>query len=106
MPRSHLPQALHCLAEGPADWAAFLHSCVALGAAPGCCFVGLAHRDVAGDAPWLARLEHVAAVSAGSGRWQQLRLPACCVPVELASTPSPQTVPLPCPRCCRSWCWT
>ncbi|KAL4435574.1 hypothetical protein ABPG77_002537 [Micractinium sp. CCAP 211/92] len=54
--------ALHCLADGPTDWAAFLHACLAAGQAPGGAFVGLAHSGVPDDEFWLARLEHAAAV--------------------------------------------
>ncbi|EFN57128.1 hypothetical protein CHLNCDRAFT_51191 [Chlorella variabilis] len=42
------------------DWDTFLHACIVLGQAPGCCFIGLAHGDVAAGEGWLARLEHAA----------------------------------------------
>ncbi|KAI3435019.1 hypothetical protein D9Q98_003071 [Chlorella vulgaris] len=54
--------ALHCLARGEEDWAAFLHACTSLGQGPQCCFIGLAHADVEADEGWLARLEHCAAL--------------------------------------------
>ncbi|KAL4425190.1 hypothetical protein ABPG75_009206 [Micractinium tetrahymenae] len=54
--------ALHCLADSPADWAAFLHACLAVGQAPAGAFVGLAHSGIPDDERWLAQLEHAAAV--------------------------------------------
>ena len=74
--------------------------------APGCCFVGLAHSDVAADKGWLAALEHSARVRRSpAARPDSRGRLVCCVILRATHAPphplssAPDLLTVLAPRC-------